>query len=84
MAKKRKQKTNSKPKGSYEPEDIPVDYDDPKQLEAATRKAFQYLKRKGNNVDMIEWPGFLHEIHNGNKVSKGDEVIDSMIQFILG
>lgn len=49
-----------------------------------TRKAFQYLKRKGNNVDMIEWPGFLHEIHNGNKVSKGDEVIDSMIQFILG
>ncbi len=49
-----------------------------------TRKVFNNLKRKGNRVEMIEWPGFLHEIHNGNKVSKGDEVIDSMIQFILG
>ncbi|MBQ9268658.1 MAG: hypothetical protein IJ206_03965 [Oscillospiraceae bacterium] len=42
MAKKRKQKTNSKPKGNYEPADTTVNYDDPKQLEAATRKAFQY------------------------------------------
>jgi len=49
-----------------------------------TRKVFNNLKRKGNRVEMIEWPGFLHEIHNGNKVSRGDEVIDSMIQFILG
>ena len=49
-----------------------------------TRKVYENLKRKGNNVQMIEWPEFLHEIHNGNAVSKGDEVIDSMIQFILG
>ena len=49
-----------------------------------TRKVYENLKRKGCNVQMIEWPEFLHEIHNGNKVSKGDEVIDSMIQFILG
>ena len=49
-----------------------------------TRKVYENLKRKGCNVQMIEWPGFLHEIHNGNQVSKGDEVIDSMIQFILG
>ena len=49
-----------------------------------TRKVCNNLKRKGNRVQMIEWPGFLHEIHNGNSVSRGDEVIDSMIQFILG
>ena len=49
-----------------------------------TRKVYENLKRKGNKVEMIEWPGFLHEIHNGNEVSRGDEVIDSMIQFILG
>ena len=48
-----------------------------------TRKVYNNLKRKGAKVQMIEWPDFLHEIHNGNKVSKGDEVIDSMIQFIL-
>ena len=49
-----------------------------------TRKVYENLKRKGAKVQMIEWPDFLHEIHNGNAVSKGDEVIDSMIQFILG
>lgn len=49
-----------------------------------TRKVYHNLKRKGCNVQMIEWPGFLHEIHNGNAVSRGDEVIDSMIQYILG
>lgn len=47
------------------------------------RKVYENLKRKGDSVQMIEWPDFLHEIHNGNKVSRGDEVIDSMIQFIL-
>ena len=49
-----------------------------------TRKVYHNRKRKGCNVQMIEWPGFLHEIHNGNAVSRGDEVIDSMIQYILG
>ncbi|MGX8774385.1 MAG: lysophospholipase [Bacillota bacterium] len=49
-----------------------------------TRKVYENLKRKGCNVQMIEWPDLFHEIHNGNEVSKGDEVIDSMIQFILG
>ena len=49
-----------------------------------TRKVYENLKRKGCKVQMIEWPDFLHEIHNGNEVSRGDEVIDSMIQFILG
>ena len=48
-----------------------------------TRKVYHNLKRKGCNVQMIEWPDFLHEIHNGNAVSRGDEVIDSMIQYIL-
>jgi len=42
MAKKRKQKTGSKPKGSHEAADSPVNYDDPKQLADATRKAFQF------------------------------------------
>lgn len=49
-----------------------------------TRKVYENLKRKGCRVQMIEWPGFLHEIHNGNETSRGDEVIDSMIQFIIG
>ena len=49
-----------------------------------TRRVYENLKRKGCRVQMIEWPEFLHEIHNGNKVSRGDEVIDSMIQFIMG
>ena len=49
-----------------------------------TRKVYENLKRKGCKVQMIEWPDFLHEIHNGNETSRGDEVIDSMIQYILG
>ena len=49
-----------------------------------TRKVYENLKRKGCKVQMIEWPDLCHEIHNGNAVSRGDEVIDSMIQFILG
>ena len=49
-----------------------------------TRKVYENLKRKGCKVQMIEWPDFLHEIHNGNETSRGDEVIDSMVQFILG
>ena len=37
-----------------------------------TRKVFNNLQRKGCKVQMIEWPDLFHEIHNGNKVSKGD------------
>ncbi|MDO4176091.1 MAG: alpha/beta fold hydrolase [Bacillota bacterium] len=48
-----------------------------------TRKVFQNLKEKGEKVEFIEWPGYFHEIHNGNAENRGDEVIDRIIEFIL-
>ena len=48
-----------------------------------TRRVFDNLKAAGANVDMIEWEGLFHEIHNGNASSNGDEVVDRIIKFIL-
>lgn len=48
-----------------------------------TRKVVENLKKRGSKIDFIEWQGLYHEIHNGNKESRGDEVIDRMIRFIL-
>lgn len=48
-----------------------------------TRKAYEHLKAKGNNVEMVELEGLFHEIHNGNDSTNGDEVIERMIRFIL-
>lgn len=48
-----------------------------------TREAFRHMKENGEKVQMIEWPGYYHEIHNGNAVTRGDDVIDEMIRFIL-
>ena len=30
---------------------------------------------------MFEWPGYYHEIHNGNSVSRGDEVISKSVEW---
>ena len=48
-----------------------------------TRRVFENLKAIGANVDMIEWEGLFHEIHNGSASSNGDEVVDRIIQFVL-
>lgn len=39
------------------------------------------MKQKDQPVEFISWPGLFHEIHNGGKTSKGDEVIDMMIRY---
>ncbi len=44
-----------------------------------SRKIANRLTKKGYAFEYIEWPGLFHEIHNGNKESKGDEVIEKMI-----
>lgn len=36
------------------------------------------------NFTYIEWPGYCHEIHNGGPKTTGDEVIETIGQFILG
>ena len=41
------------------------------------------MKERGENVQLIEWPGYYHEIHNGNAVTRGDDVIDRITEFIL-
>ncbi len=48
-----------------------------------TRRVFRNLKEQGDSVEFIEWPGLYHEIHNGNAVTRGDEVVDRIIEFIL-
>ncbi len=48
----------------------------------ASRVLTARLQKLGDKVEHIEWPGLFHEIHNGGPESKGDEVIDKMIEFI--
>lgn len=48
-----------------------------------TRKAVGHMKERGENVQLIEWSGYYHEIHNGNAVTRGDDVIDRITEFIL-
>lgn len=48
---------------------------------AGTELVYDNLKARGENVEFIRWPGLYHEIHNGSKDSRGDEVIDKMIEF---
>lgn len=47
-----------------------------------SRTIAERLKKQGDNLEYIEWPGLFHEIHNGNDVSKGEEVIKKMIEWI--
>jgi len=47
-----------------------------------SRNIAERLKKQGDNIEYIEWEGLFHEIHNGNDVSKGEEVIEKMIEWI--
>lgn len=47
-----------------------------------SRRIAERLEAKGDSLTYIEWPGLFHEIHNGNKESKGDEVIAKMIEWM--
>lgn len=47
-----------------------------------SRKIAKRLETGGEALTYIEWPGLFHEIHNGNKESKGDEVIAKMIEWM--
>lgn len=48
-----------------------------------SRRVYKKLSDNGERVEYIEWEGLFHEIHNGNKSSRGDEVIAKMIEWIL-
>ncbi len=48
-----------------------------------TRRVYETLKTRGEEVSLIEWEGYFHEIHNGGPDSRGDEVIERIIEFIL-
>ena len=39
------------------------------------------LKKRGDDIEYIEWEGLFHEIHNGNETSRGDEVIEKMVKW---
>lgn len=49
-----------------------------------SRRIAKRLEEKDDDVEYIEWDGLYHEIHNGNKVSNGDEVIEKMVQWVKG
>ena len=48
-----------------------------------TRAVYENGKRRGENIQFIEWTGFLHELHNGSPERSGSEVVDRMIEFIF-
>lgn len=47
-----------------------------------SRRIAKRLKDKGDTVEYVEWEGLFHEIHNGNKESTGDEVIEKMVSWV--
>lgn len=47
-----------------------------------SRRIAKRLKDKGDAVEYVEWEGLFHEIHNGNKESTGDEVIEKMVSWV--
>ena len=47
-----------------------------------SRMAYEKMKARGDKVELIEWPGLFHEIHNGNAEDRGDAVIDRIIEYI--
>lgn len=47
-----------------------------------SRRIAKRLKDKGDDVEYVEWEGLFHEIHNGNKESTGDEVIEKMVSWV--
>ncbi len=47
-----------------------------------TRRVYETLKTGGEEVSLKEWEGYYHEIHNGRPDSRGDEVIESIIEVV--
>ncbi|MGI6767232.1 MAG: lysophospholipase [Lentihominibacter sp.] len=47
-----------------------------------SRRVYETLKARGEEVFLTEWEGYFHEIHNGGPESRGDEVIESIIEFV--
>ncbi len=47
-----------------------------------SRCVYETLKVRGEEVFLIEWEGYYHEIHNGGPDDKGDDVIERIIEFI--
>ncbi|MDD6190332.1 MAG: alpha/beta fold hydrolase [Firmicutes bacterium] len=50
---------------------------DPEGVTAAAKA----LKGKGHNLGYILWEGLFHEIHNGNRVDRGDKVIEAIVKY---
>lgn len=46
-----------------------------------SRRIAERLELRGDNITYTEWEGLFHEIHNGNKTSRGDEVIKRMVEW---
>ena len=46
-----------------------------------SRRIAERMKGQGENIEYIEWEGYYHEIHNGNSVSRGDEVISKSVEW---
>ena len=44
-----------------------------------TRRIARRLEDIGDNIEVVEWNGLYHEIHNGSDKSNGDEVIEKMV-----
>jgi len=40
------------------------------------------FSKVANDCEYVEWPGYYHEIHNGNKEENGQKVIDYAIKWI--
>lgn len=46
-----------------------------------SRRVSSGLAERGDNIKYICWEGLFHEIHNGGKTSRGDEVIEKMTEW---
>ena len=47
-----------------------------------SRRIAERFRAEGHNLEYVEWEGLYHEIHNGGADSKGDEVIEKMIEWV--
>lgn len=47
-----------------------------------SRRIAERMKQQGEHIEYIEWEGYYHEIHNGNSVSRGDEVISKSVEWV--
>lgn len=47
-----------------------------------SRRVAERMKKQRECIEYIEWEGYYHEIHNGNSVSRGDEVISKAVEWV--